>query len=244
MKHTRDISDEFLNAFVDDQLESAEKNQVFEAIEQDEALKDRVCDLRGLKEMVQHAYHQSPAIGAHAPIKRMRAWPPYIQALAACLLLLIGGASGWFGHAWSGAGGEPEVVRLFQTTQGDDFGNEPRKYIVQVSSSNHTRLKSALDETESLLESSRQEHRELQVEIVANGSGAELLRADLSPYGERIGFLQAKYPNLNFMVCNVTLAKLRDQGINVQLLPHTGIAASAALQVRKRLLQGWDYVRV
>lgn len=243
MKHTRDISDEFLNAFVDNQLESTEKNQVFEAIEQDEALKDRVCDLRGLKEMVQHAYHQSPA-NAQVPAKRTRSWPPYLQALAACLLLLIGGASGWLGHAWSGADGEPEMVRLFQTTQGGAFGNEPRKYIVQVSSSNHTRLKSALDETENLLESSRQEHRELQVEIVANGSGADLLRADLSPYVDRIGFLQAKYPNLNFMVCNVTLGKLRDEGVNVRLLPHTGIATSAVQQVRKRLLQGWDYVRV
>lgn len=243
MKRTQDISDEFLNAFVDNQLESAEKNMVFDAIDQDESLKERVCDLRGLKEMVQHAYHQPPA-NAHSPIKRMRSWPPYFQALAACLLLLIGGASGWLGHSWASTDSEREMNRLFQTTQGGDFGDEPRKIIVQVSTANPTRLKSALDETESLLEISRREHRQLQVEIVANGSGADLLRADITPYGDRIGLLQARYPNLNLMICSQTLGKLRDQGVDVQLLPNTGIAPSAAQQIRKRLLQGWDYVRV
>lgn len=243
MKRTQDVSDEFLNAFVDDQLDSSEKNLVFDAIDQDEALKERVCDLRGLKEMVQHAYHQPPA-STHSPVKRMRSWPPYFQALAACLLLLIGGASGWLGHAWSSMDSEREMNRLFQTTQGGDFGDEPRKIIVQVSTANPTRLKSALDETENLLENSRREHRQLQVEVVANGSGADLLRADVTPYADRIGLLKARYPNLNLMICNQTLAKLRDQGVDIQLLPNTGVTPSAAQQIRKRLLQGWDYVRV
>jgi intracellular sulfur oxidation DsrE/DsrF family protein len=243
MKRTQDISDEYLNAFVDNQLESAEKSLVFDAIDQDESLKERVCDLRGLKEMVQHAYHQPPA-SAHSPVKRMRSWPPYFQALAACLLLLIGGTSGWLGHAWTSTDSEREMMGLFQTTQGGDFGDEPRKIIVQVSTANPTRIASALNETEKLLEKSRRNHRQLQVEIVANGSGADLLRADVTAYADRIDMLKTRYPNLSLMICNQTLGKLRDEGVDVQLLPNTGIAPSAAQQIRKRLLQGWDYVRV
>ncbi len=243
MKHTQDVSDEFLNAFVDDQLESAEKSMAFDAINQDEALKARVCDLRGLKEMVQHAYHQPP-LGKHSPVKRQRSWLPYFQALAACLMLTVGAAVGWFGHAWSGSDGELETMRLFQVTQGDDFGDEPRKIIVQVSSSNPTRLKSALDETENLLASYRKDNRQLQVELIANGAGAALLRADVSSYGDRLGLMKAKYPNLDLVVCGQTIGKLREQGVNVQLLPHASIVSSAARQIRQRLLQGWDYVRV
>lgn len=243
MKHDKDVSDEFLNAFVDNQLESAEKSMAFDAIERDEALKERVCDLRGLKEMVQHAYHQPP-LSKHSPAKQQRSWPPYSQALAACLMLMIGAASGWFGHVWSGGDSEREMARLFQAAQSDDFGGEPRKIIVQVSSSNPTRLKSALDETESLLESYRVEHRHLQIEIIANSSGAALLRADVSPYANRLGLMKAKYPNLDLVVCSQTLDKLRSQGVSVKLLPQTSIAPSAALQIKKRLLQGWDYVRV
>ena len=243
MKHGKDVSDEFLNAFVDDQLETAEKSMAFDTIEHDEALKERVCDLRGLKEMVQHAYHQPP-LHKSAPAKQQRSWPPYSQALAACLMLMIGAASGWFGHVWAAGDGEREMSRLFQTAQGNDFGDEPRKIIVQVSSSNPTRLKSALDETESLLDSYRKENRHLQIEIIANSSGAALLRSDVSPYVARLGMMKAKYPNLELVVCSQTLDKLRAQGVSVQLLPQTSIAPSAAQQIKKRLQQGWDYVRV
>jgi len=242
MKPAQDVSDEFLNAFVDNQLESTEKSMAFDAIDKDEALKERVCDLRGLKEMVQHAYHQPP-LGQHSPVRRQRSWPPYSQALAACLMLMIGAASGWFGHVWSGGDSDREMTRLFQTAQNNDFSDEPRKIIVQVSSSNPTRLKSALDETENLLDSYRKENRHLQIEIIANSSGAALLRSDVSPYVARLGMMKAKYPNLDLVVCSQTLDKLRAQGVNVQLLPQTTIAPSAAQQIKKRLREGWDYVR-
>ena len=241
--HPQNVSDEFLNAFVDNQLDSAEKSMAFDAVNQDEALKGRVCDLRGLKEMVQHAYHQPP-LSKHSPAKRQRPWQPYFQALAACLMLMIGAASGWFGHAWSGFDGELETMRLFQVTQGDGFGDEPRKIVVQVSSSNPTRVESALSETENLLASYRKDNRQLQVEIVANGSGADLLRSDVSRYGDRLGSMKARYPNLDLVVCGQTIGKLREQGVSVRLLPFASIVPSAAQQIKKRLLEGWDYVRV
>jgi len=43
----QNISDEYLNSFVDNQLDSAEKIQAFDAINQNETLKERVCELRG-----------------------------------------------------------------------------------------------------------------------------------------------------------------------------------------------------
>lgn len=245
MKDTRmnSVSDEFLNAFVDNQLEAAEKNMAFDAIESDSDLKARVCDLRGLKEMVQHAYHQAPP-SRHVAGGKRQSWPPYFQAMAACLIMVLGVASGWFGHAMSNIDNEREMMRLFQSSQNNDFGDEPRKIIVQVSNSNPTRLKSALDETESLLESYRKEHRQLQVEIIANSSGSALLRADVSPYVARLGMMQAKYPNLDLVVCGQTIGKLREQGIDVQLIPRANVVPSAAQQIRDRLRQGWDFVRV
>ena len=41
MKPAQDVSDEFLSAFVDDQLDVAEKSQAFDLIEQDETLRRR-----------------------------------------------------------------------------------------------------------------------------------------------------------------------------------------------------------
>lgn len=241
MKRDQGVSDEFLNAFVDDQLGAGEKSQAFDAIGQDEGLKERVCDLRGLKEMMRHAYERPPA---HVPsVKGRRSRASYFQALAACLLLCIGGASGWFAHIWAGSGEEREMARWLQTVQRNDVVAAPQKIVVHVDTSNPVRLKAALDETESLLDSSRRAERQIQIEVVANKGGVDLLRADVSRYAKRIGLMQEKYPNLGFMACGQTIEKLRAKGVDVRLLPHTGVASSALDQITWRLQQGWIYIK-
>ena len=242
-QHDQGISDEFLNAFVDDQLDGAEKSQAFDAIEHDDGLKERVCELRGLKERMRHAYEHPPTRGRSA-VQGRRLRTSHLQALAACLLLCIGAASGWFAHTWTGMGSDREMTRLLQSVQRNDVGAEPQKIIVHVGSSTPVRLKTALDETESLLDSYRRSNRKLQVEIVANGGGVDLLRADVSPYAKRIGLMQEKYPNLGFIACGQTIQKLQDKGVDVQLLPHTGVASSAVDQITLRLKQDWVYIRV
>lgn len=241
MMYIQNVSDELLNSFVDNELETDEKSEILDTIGRDAALKERVCELRGLKEMVQHAYpaHMRP------PAKKLHPRLPYIQSLAACLfLLLLGGASGWFISAWSGSKSDSKMLQLLQAMQNNDIANEPDKIIVHVSNSNPVRLKTALDETESLLETYKRANRQLKVEIIANGGGVDLLRSDVSPYGARIGLMKAKYPNLDYLVCSQTVNNLRKKGVIMHLLPHTGMASSAVDEINKRLLQGWDYVRV
>ena len=59
------ISDERLNAFIDDELDAAEKNEVFEALSSDSELNQQVCELRQLSELVRHAYDRPPAIESY-----------------------------------------------------------------------------------------------------------------------------------------------------------------------------------
>jgi uncharacterized protein len=61
MSHEKRFSDEFLNAFVDNQIAAEEKSQAFIEIGQDEALNHRVCELRKLHDLVQLAYREPPA---------------------------------------------------------------------------------------------------------------------------------------------------------------------------------------
>jgi len=239
----QDISDEFLNSFVDNQLDPAEKAHAFDTIRQDEKLKERVCELRGLKEMMQQAYSNPPPHRQSPIVKRIPSATKHYQALAACLLLLVGGASGWFTHAWSMRDNNQELT-LLQTAQHEDVISEGRNVIVHLANSSPYRLKAALDETEGLLETYKRAHLQLQVEVITNKSGVDLLRSDASIYKQRIGFLQEKYPNVNFLVCGQTLGKLRGKGESVQLLPHTVVVTTAAEQINKRLSQGWGYVRI
>ena len=55
------VSDELVNALVDDQLDAPERDCVLDAVNHDAALKLRACELHGLKQMVRHAYPISEA---------------------------------------------------------------------------------------------------------------------------------------------------------------------------------------
>ncbi len=241
--HNQNISDEHLNSFVDDQLDSAEKNQTYDAISQDEKLQEKVCGLRGLKEVIQHAYSHPPAY-VRPSARRPRSWATNYQALAACLLLLLGGVSGWLTHTWSSRESNREITSMIQATQHSETISETRKVIIHVIKSSPKKIMTALDETEGLLDNYKRANRQIQVEIIANKRGVDLLRSGVSAHEKRISLMQEKYPNLRFMVCGKTLSKLRNDGESVDLLPHTEIATSAADQINKRLHQGWGYIRI
>ena len=233
MTNKLNISDELLNSFVDNELEPDEKSEIFDSINQNNALKQRVGELRGLKAMVQHSYQQPPVVNKR--IKRYR--HPHIGSLAASLLLLLlGGTLGWFiSTASKEAPAEIQSKALIE-----DCG----KIILQVSNSNPVRLRSALDKAENLLEAYKRANRQLKVEVFADGSGIDLLRSDVSPYAARIGLMKEKYPNLDFVACNQAIGLLQKSGVIVHLLPHVSTAPSSAIEINKRLREGWDYVRV
>jgi hypothetical protein len=176
----QNISDEHLNAFVDNQLESSERIQVFNTIRSNDTLKDRVCELSGLKEMIQHAY-KSPPGQKQARLIKSPSWNKQIRAIAACLLLLIGGVTGWYSHTWTITDTNPNI-REIVNAQPAIASESVRKVIVHVSNSSPLKLQATLDETESLLQSYRQSNHLIQVEVIANKHGVDLLRANVSNY--------------------------------------------------------------
>jgi intracellular sulfur oxidation DsrE/DsrF family protein len=241
----KNVSDELLNAFLDNELADTDRSKLFQAFEQDETLKTRACELHNLKELLQHAYPATPA-PASRPVKHQHIWRRmYIQGVAASLMLLLfGGSSGWILSADATSKSYPRVTHLIQTIQNNNIAGEPDKIIVQVSNSNPVRLKAALDESENLLETYQATKRPLQLEVIANGGGLDLLRAGISPYESRLAKMRAKYQNLHFYACNLTINALQNKGVKVRLLPDTGIATSAFDEINNRVRQGWDYVRV
>jgi hypothetical protein len=90
MNQEKHFSDEFLNAFVDNQIAAEEKSRAYVEIGQDEALNRQVCELRKLHDLVQLAYREPPA-----PPARAAAGPNSRQArlrfgVAASVLLTLG----------------------------------------------------------------------------------------------------------------------------------------------------------
>ncbi len=244
MTPQRPVSDELLNSFVDNELETGEQARLFTSIEQDAALKQRVCDLHGLKKMMQHAY-PLPPVSMNRPGRRIRPLPGTMTqyVLGMLVLLLVGGSSGWMLSDANTMNSVSRTSRLLKTIQSGSMAQNPDKIIVQVSNANPIRLKAALDETENLLDTYRRNRQPLEVEILANGNGLDLLRSDVSPFRQRVGLMQARYPNLEFYACNQSIASLQAQGIKVRLLPDIRLAGSALEEINRRVRQGWDYVR-
>src|SRR3989338_9996163 len=60
MNEQQKFSDEFLNAFVDDQLTPEEKAQVYARLSGNEALNRQICELRKVRDLVQLAYKEPP----------------------------------------------------------------------------------------------------------------------------------------------------------------------------------------
>jgi len=159
MMETQNISDELLNSFVDSELALDETGELFSVIGRDDALKKRVCELRSLKEMVQHAYHQLPSCTVPT-VKKSAHWKhsciQNTSRLAACVLLLVlGWSSGWVMSSRSQSASDQKLMPVFQATQSNNVAEKPNNFIVNVSSSNPARLKTALDETENLLEATQ-----------------------------------------------------------------------------------------
>lgn len=245
MSEERKVSEEMQNAFVDGQLDTAEWGSITERLERDAALREQVCELRTLKDMVRRAYAAPPIPRA----RPRRAAGPGWKTLAAASVAFA--ALGWFGNAWWAGAPALDPASAY-ALRGDWHALrsnwrslEGNRVLVHVSSGGREALTTALDEVEDLLRAARAARRSIEVEIVANSSGLELLRADASvqSHAQRIGSLRRAYSNLKLVACGQTLERWRESGRSVDLLPGTVVAPSALEQVVKRLRDGWVYVR-
>lgn len=84
----------------------------------------------------------------------------------------------------------------------------------------------------------------MEIEIVANSYGINLMRAGVSPHEARIVRMTRRHANLQWVACNQTIARYTREGQIVELLPVARAAPTAIGEIVTRLQQGWTYVRV
>jgi len=293
----QEFSDEFLSAFVDNQLAPEEKDRVYLRVSQDEALSRRVCELRKLQDAVRLSYQTLPA-----PPARPR---PAGDAnrlglgLAAGVALAIGVAVGWALHEpaprpvaeqpaapfLTRPAAEPDTPVVFAAAAVPDAALPPpsleskapaavaprrtersaavpaaeavpvastppadtaqTKVLIQVNSAGAIRHRQALDEIENLLRYYRDSGVNARLEVVINGDGLGLVRADASPHAERIERMLKQYENLTIAACFNTIERLkREHGVTTRLLPGVIVIDSGVAQIMRRQQQGWAYIQV
>ncbi len=235
-------SDEQLQAFVDDEIDLAERAEIMEAIRHDDELACRVCEFMQIKDSVRLAYRE-PELPAEAQQHWKTDWTTRIpfRAIAALLIFAMGTVSGVVLQSRIADPGPPMVSSLGQA---GDIHQELKRVLIHISNGDTDRLDQALNDAEELL-TNYKEHPELvQLEVVANAEGLRLLRADASPYPERIRRLAQQFSNISFLACSRTIDKLHLRGIDVHLLPEARVIPGALEEIVDRIQQGWVYIRV
>lgn len=239
MMHEPHISDATLNAFVDDELDEAERERVLAASVTDPEIKQQICEIGALKSMVRHAYaHATPPQQTVAqPRNQMR------HGIAACCLLVAGALAGWYAHLFNQMG-------LNTAMPGNQISAKlavaalPERVLLHIDSDQPEKMKAGLQEAESLLKRAERNHTPFKLALLANKSGLDLLRTDKSPYVEQIETLQKNYSNFELLACKQTIDRLHNQGIDVHLVPGAQTSNTAIDTLATRLPAGWHYIKV
>lgn len=237
------IADETLNAFIDQQLTPSEMGEVFEAAKQDAELARRSCEIRQLKSLVKHAYD---GIEPSQTEQWRGGRSSGLQAVAAVLLLGLGGMIGWSLRPVAGSilpaalaqKGEFMHASHQQATDGNRF-------ILHIDSDKPDRMAAVLDYADQILDNAKKEGVQAELEIVANNYGLSLLREGYNgSFQKRIDALAAKHANLKFIACGQAVARIERDGKKVTLIEEAQMVPSVIGEVVSKMKEGWTYIRV
>ena len=231
-------SDEKLQLFVDDEMNSSDRAEFMEAVSNNDELSNRVCELMQLKDALRLAYSEPPKSAegtAHrGAVFQGRAW---LNAVAAVLLLAIGTLGGWTLYPQFGTSNEAVNMAAVQQPQSE-------KIILHISKSDPEQFTTALDYAEKFLtEHEAQGH---QVDVVAHAGGLDMMRADVSPIREQIVAMMDKYDNIHFIACAGAIKMYtKKNGVAPDIIQGVGTDYTAFDHMVGRLQAGgWKYIKV
>lgn len=238
------VSDEMLHAFIDGELDVAESEAMMARVREDGELARRVCALRNLRDMVRLAYLDPPAA---RPRLAQAAWHrQLVRQCAIGCVILSAGLGGWFLRGIDVPPTHPPAVLSVGDYQAVSLAREPDpdRVILHLDNADPAKMQAVLDEAERRLDAAKRQGRGMQLEVIANSHGIDLLRADVSPHAVRMARMKQRHPNLHWVACGQSLARFAAEGQPVVLLPATRTAPTAIGEIVSRLQAGWTYVRV
>lgn len=234
------ISDEQLNAFLDNQLDEDERAHIMERIQADKGLASKLCELRQVKEMTSLAYSENTV----PKVKPAHSSPgfstPRNFAIAVSIALCFGFAIGLLTNKFSTTT-DPYAFYLASEIQADSIQNN--KILMHIDTMDSKRVHSAIVLLEQILLQHRQNPSKLRLEVVANSEGINFLKSN-SPYADRIRELANHNQNVSFLACGIAMQRASiAEGEPVQILPDARRIDAAIKRILSRVNDGWAYIK-
>ena len=244
MTQEKDYSDSIINAFIDGELDDREKSELISDMVSDQELNDRVMKVRNIRELVQNAYKDIPASvksQRHVNTNNSRG----INLCVAGFVLAVGIVVGWGVQGYlNPVKGLIEFAEITEQNNLINSNEQVARLMIHVTTDDPIRLDIMLNETEQLLKRYEENNRILEMSILTNARGINLVSIT-TPFAKRLRELTARYSNITFKACKQTLKRLnKDELRNVELLPEAQVVPSALGEVIEKRQQGWSYIRI
>lgn len=239
------FSDELLNAYVDGELDSEERQRLEDAMQADDRLRERVAELKELKNLVKSAYMDEMPEGM--PAVPRRTWSGMgMAASVAAFALGVVMTWGWFSYMDGTTG--PRVAAVPGQEAGD-AGEQDRvvKVVFHLSRDEPGQLRTILNEAEALLTTTKRTGQTASVRIIASGAGLSLFEKQSSPLTRRVMAMKREYQgHLVFNGCGVAYEELKKQrgGGDLEMLPELQLVDLGVLELMRRQREGWAYIRL
>jgi len=242
------LSDEILNAYIDQELDEQEMIRVRALLAQNPGLQRRLNVLQQLKSMV---YAAKPVVVA--PLSQNNIITRKInrcRAGTAAAVLMI---AGWL--MWTLFPLEHNLSVNKVIAQGIEHTSASKLFDSALS---HTTLKVVLhikrndkqagetlfNQINTLLAESVRWQIAVRIEVLANGDGLALLRQDQSPYAQKVHDIRKRYDNVVFIACGDTIKRLNLSLADLKLFPEVMVVSSVKQQISLRQSQGWNVIQV
>ncbi len=224
-----------LHAYVDGELSAQEKSRLLVKMENDNSIRDRACSLQRTKEWVKFSFEHETAPTRSLPRARHHFWETSCFHVAASVLVVVlAFGAGWFGNSLQRD--VPQKLALESISSGTQH------VILHIGESDEARFSSILAKAEKIL----REYRDsgIQVEVVANAGGLDMLRTASSRHVDHIKSMISSYDNVRFIACSKGLERLRAGGRDSIVIEGVDAHEPAADHLVQRLTEGWTYIRI
>ena len=239
------FTDEQLNLFIDNQLDTDDNDRIRHAMAEDAALRERICQLRAVRELVGYAYENVLAADTTTEKASGTGGYPW-KSLAAAVLVIVSALSGWVVN---------DVVRSTQIATAEDVfqyykaagqaDRAERKIILHVTTGDVYAISGALDEAEQLLASYRDAGTPMKLDIVTYREGINMLRVGVSPYVKRIEQILDDNQNVSLYACLRSIDKAqKKEGRPIVMMEKAITSKTAQELISERLQKGWIYIKV
>jgi len=239
-----EFTEDKLNLFVDEQLDSDEMDEIRKCLFDDKELRERVCQIKAVRELIGYAYSDVPASRVET-VSNKRSGSIFTKAIAASITLVVGVVLGWSTYQYSPAAiAAISAENTFQYVANHvsvDHAN--RKIVLHIDSGDMKVVNAALNEADHLLATYKKANVPMQLDVITNKGGINMLRPGVSPYVQRIQKL-IDDDGVSFYACERSVAKAHNrEGTEIVLMPGVKADKSARDIIPDRLKKGWVYIK-